>query len=140
MCGCEIPVLAQAKLAIDWSMGNFRVPIEIGDLAGTGFAKVNALVDTGATYTWLPGSLLEGLGLKPEEQRPFILADGREVFYGLAWAQVRLGGRSQPSIVVFGDPDSEPLLGAFTLEGFGLAADPLNRRLISVPGLLKLAG
>jgi hypothetical protein len=34
---------------------------------------------------------------------------------------------------------SEPLHGVFTLEGFGLAADPVNRRLIPVPGLLKLA-
>jgi hypothetical protein len=25
----------------------------------------------------------------------------------------------------------------FTLEGFGLAADPVNRRLVPVPGLLK---
>jgi len=32
-----------------------------------------------------------------------------------------------------------PILGAFTLEGFRLAADPMNRRLISVPGLLKSA-
>jgi hypothetical protein len=40
-------------------------------------------------------------------------------------------------MVVFGDPESEPLLGVFTLEGFGLAADAVNRRLISVPGLLK---
>jgi hypothetical protein len=31
----------------------------------------------------------------------------------------------------------EPLLGAFTLEGFGLGVDPVNRRLIPVPGLLK---
>ena len=32
-----------------------------------------------------------------------------------------------------------PILGAFMLEGFRLAADPVNRRLISVPGLLKSA-
>jgi hypothetical protein len=38
---------------------------------------------------------------------------------------------------VFGDRDSEPLLGVFTLEGFGLATDPVNRRLLPVPGLLK---
>jgi len=29
------------------------------------------------------------------------------------------------------------LLGVFTLEGFRLAADPVNRRLIRVPALLK---
>jgi hypothetical protein len=33
----------------------------------------------------------------------------------------------------------EPILGVFALEGFRLAADPVNRRLISVPGLLKAA-
>ena len=27
--------------------------------------------------------------------------------------------------------------GGFTLEGFGLGVDPVNRRLIPVPGLLK---
>lgn len=32
---------------------------------------------------------------------------------------------------------SEPLLGVVILEEFGLAADPVNRRLIPVPGLLK---
>jgi len=39
--------------------------------------------------------------------------------------------------VIFGDPESEPLLGTFTLEGFLLAADPVHRPLIPVPGLLK---
>ena len=41
------------------------------------------------------------------------------------------------SIAVFGDPGSEPLLGVFILEGFRLAADPVNRRLVPVPALLK---
>ncbi len=54
-------------------------------------------------------------------------------------ASVSIGGQQEPTMVVFGDPGSEPLLRVFTLEGFGLAADPVNRRLIPVPGLLKLA-
>jgi len=37
--------------------------------------------------------------------------------------------------VVFGDEGSTSMLGAYTLEGFGLAPDPLNRRLIPVRGL-----
>jgi hypothetical protein len=53
--------------------------------------------------------------------------------------QIKVGSRARPTIVVFGDPGTEPLLGAFTLEGFRLAADPVNHRLISVPGLLKVA-
>jgi predicted aspartyl protease len=66
-----------------------------------------------------------------------VLADGREVRYPVAWVRVRLDERTQPTLVVCGDSGTEPLLGAFTLEGFGLGVDPVNRRLIPVPGLLK---
>ena len=118
-------------------MGSFRVQIEIGNPAGGSLDTLEALVDTGATYTWVPKDVLERLGIRPEEERPFVLANGRQVMYSIAWIRVRIDGRSQPTIAVFGDPGSEPLLGVFTMEGFGLAADPVNRRLMPVPGLLK---
>lgn len=118
-------------------MGTFRVQIEIEGAAVGRLERVEALVDTGATYTWVPRDLLERLGVRVEEERPFVLADGRQVMYGIAWVRVRIDGRSQPTIAVFGDPGSEPLLGVFTLEGFGLAADPVDRRLVPVPALLK---
>jgi len=41
--------------------------------------------------------------------------------------------------VVFGDEGVEALLGAATLETFSLAMDPVRRRLVPVPGLLKAA-
>jgi clan AA aspartic protease len=119
------------------TMGTFRLPIEIGNLSGGRFDRLEALVDTGASHTSWPSDRLRELGVEPQEQWPFVVADGREVMYDVAWAQVRIGDRSQPTIVVFADPGSEPLLGAFTLEGFRLAADPIHRRLISVPGSLK---
>ena len=118
-------------------MGSFRVSVDLANQAGGPFERIEALVDTGATYTWVPREVLEGLNIRPHQQRRFVLADGREVSYGVAWARVRIGDQIEPTMVVFGDPESEPLLGVFTLEGFGLAADPVNRRLISVPGLLK---
>ena len=118
-------------------MGSFRVELEIGDPTGDHFATIDALVDTGATYTWVPRNILESLGVRPSEERACVLADGRQMSYPIAWVQIRIDGREQPTIVVFGDPGSEPLLGVFTLEGFGVAADPVNRRLIPVPALLK---
>ena len=75
--------------------------------------------------------------MRPDEERVFVLADGRAVRYPIAWVRVRLDERTQPTLVVCGDSGTEPLLGAFTLEGFGLGVDPVNRRLIPVPGLLK---
>jgi len=43
------------------------------------------------------------------------------------------------TLVVFGEPEAPALLGAYTLEGLRLAADPVSRRLVPVPGLLFLA-
>lgn len=120
-------------------MGAFRVRIEVGASDGEAFEGLDALVDTGATYTWLPREVLERLGVRPEQQRRFLLADGREVAYPVAWIRIRIDSRTQPTPAIFGDPGSEPLLGVVTLEEFGLAADPVNRELIPVPGRLKVA-
>ncbi len=121
----------------DSEMGHFRVPVHLGRRGGERFELIEALVDTGATYTWIPRDVLDALGVAPEEERPFVLADGRDVRFPVAWAQLRIGAREQPTIVVFGHPGSEPMLGLVTLEEFRLAVDPVSRRLISVPGLLK---
>lgn len=121
----------------DSGMGHFWVSIEVGDARGRRFERMKALVDTGATYSWVPRDILDRLAVAPEEEWPFVLADGREVRYPVAWLQLRIGKRGRPTIIVFGEPGSEPILGVFALEGFRLAADPVNRRLVSVPGLLK---
>jgi aspartyl protease family protein len=120
-------------------MGHFRVPVHVGRRGGERFVPLSALVDTGATYTWVPREVLDAVGVVPEDGRPFLLADGSEVRYPVAWAQIRIGEREQPTIVVFRAPGSEPILGVVTLEEFLLAADPVRRRLISVPGRLKRA-
>jgi len=82
-------------------MVGFRVPVQIGNRAGGRFAPLDALVDTGSTYTWVPRDVLEDLGVTPEEEWPFVLADSREVRYPVAWINIRLRARG-----------SEPVLGA----------------------------
>jgi predicted aspartyl protease len=89
-----------------------------------------ALVDTGSTYTVVPAPLLESLGIAPEWSSVFELADGRREEYSLAEVLVRVNGQERTTICIFGKPEGEPLLGAYTLEAFGLAADPVNRRLV----------
>lgn len=120
-------------------MGTFRQQIEVGDFQGVRFEALEALVDTSATYTWLPKDILERLAVTPEEQREFVLADGREVEYDIAWVRIRIDGRTQPSLCVFGELGTEALLGVFTLEAFGLGVDPINRRLMPVRGYLATA-
>lgn len=118
-------------------MSTFRVPIEVGDRDGRRFETVEALVDTGSTYTWVPRPVLEGLGVSPEGDREFILVDGRRVRYPIAWLPVRVDGQTGPTPVIFGEDGTEPLLGVVTLESFGLGVDAVNERLIPTPGLLK---
>src|SRR5581483_9660977 len=43
--------------------GHFRVAIHIGNRAGDRFEPIQALVDTGATYTWVPRDVLDRLGV-----------------------------------------------------------------------------
>ena len=121
----------------DSGMGRFRVAVQVGSRTDEHLESLEALVDTGATYTWIPRDVLEDLGVVPEEDRPFVLADGREAHYQIAWVQIKIQERVQPTIALFGERGSEPILGVVTLEEFLLAVDSVGRRLISVPGLLK---
>lgn len=116
-------------------MGTFRYTIEIGDQQGQRWETVEALVDTGATYTTLPISLLERIGISAIESQRFTLADGREVDLEVGFALAGIDGRTRPTVVVFSTSDNA-ILGAVTLEEFGLAVDPVARRLIRVPALL----
>ena len=117
-------------------MGTFRVEMEVGDPGGQHYETVEALVDSGATYTTMPGSLLRRLGVSPHSKRTFVLADGTRIErdFGRTW--VSLHGERDISPVVFGDEGAMPLLGALTLEVFSLGIDPVNRRLIRVDSLM----
>lgn len=117
-------------------MGTFYHRLAIARATAGPFEEIEALVDTGATYTCIPHPILERLGIVAEEQRPFVFADGRTVEYPIAPIRVRLDGRTRFTICVFGDEGTQPLLGAVTLEEFGLAVDPVAKRLVPVPGLL----
>jgi predicted aspartyl protease len=117
-------------------MGTFHTPIEVAREAGGPYETVEALVDSGATYTLLPRTLLERLGVQRRSKRTFVIADGtvHELDMGLIW--IRLQGEENPSLVVFGPDDAEPLLGAVTMEEFALGIDPVRRELTRVRGYL----
>ena len=117
-------------------MGTFSVDIEIGDPEGREFVVVNALVDTGATYTALPESLLHRLGVRPRVNRRFRLADGRVVRLPLGATVMRLAEEEWPVPVIFAPEDVSPLLGATALEAFSLVVDPNEGRLVPSDALL----
>ncbi len=103
-------------------------------------AEVELLVDTGATYTVLPASLLEKLGVKPLRRVRLRLADGRVVEKPLGEIGIETEGyRASATPVVFGD-EGIYLLGAVTMEQLGLAPDPIEKRLKPVEALLMRVG
>ena len=120
-------------------MGVFTVEIEIGDPDGQRFERLEAVVDTGATYTVVPAARLRRLGVVPSVSSPFELADGTMRDFDIGQTQVRVDGQEVTTLVVFGEDQAEPLLGAYTLGGLRLASDPVRRRLFSVPGRLAYA-
>ena len=120
-------------------MGTFRIEVGIGDSQGLHYEYVEALVDSGSTYNILPASLLRRLGIEVQGSGTFKLADGRHVERKLGQTRVRLNGKECFAPVVFGDNDTQSVLGAVTLTIFGLGMDPMGMRLIPVDGLMKAA-
>ena len=55
----------------------FRCPLEVGDPEGSQFEEVEALVDTGATFTVVPGRILQRLGVGRKGKVGFRLASVR---------------------------------------------------------------
>lgn len=117
-------------------MGTFHVTAQIGSLSDGRFQPVNLLVDTEASYTQVPASILQGLGVQPRTRRRFNLADVRQIVLDMGQARIRLNGDEGITVVVFGPEGAGTVLGAVTLEELGLAVDPLNQRLVPVEGLL----
>ena len=111
-------------------MGLTYVKVRVGNPAnGRRSEEVTCLVDSGAVYSLVPGPVLRKLGVKPHSTREFVLADGQVIQRKLATATFEYEKRRGDSMVIVGEPGDDPLLGATTLEGFGLVLDPFRREL-----------
>mgnify|MGYP000002778542 CR=1 FL=1 len=99
-------------------------------------------MDTGATLTKIPRTILEELGVKPVAKRKFELGDGREIERDIGFAIIKIKFNDKEYMtacsVAFGEDEEEPLLGAVTLEGMGLGVDPVRKKLIEITFLEKL--
>ena len=91
------------------------------------------LVDTGAIDSLVPRQHLEGIGLRPKTQRTYELADGRPITLDITSGDIEVLGELTAGVIIFGDPDAEPLLGVTALESAGIEIDPQNQRLKKLP-------
>ena len=115
-------------------MGAIYISIDVGNFSGDHFEPVEVMVDTGATFTTVPGDLLRRLGISPQRTMPVRLADGSVVDDEVCDTLIRLEGQTFFTPVTFGREGEPNLLGVVALETALLAVDPVEQRLVPTIG------
>ena len=115
-------------------MGVTHVTVSISNLAQSGPKyEADFLVDTGAVDCMAPRDRLVEAGIRPEGKAVYELANGQPVEYEYGFARVSFVGAETVAQIIFGPPDTEPILGVTALESVGIEVDPQNQRLKRMP-------
>ena len=111
-------------------MGVTHVTARISNLAQDAEPwEADFLVDTGAIDCMAPRDRLIQAGIRPEGKSVHELANGQPVEYEYGFARVSFLGAETVAQVIFGPPETEPLLGVVALENTGVTVDPLTKTL-----------
>ena len=97
--------------------------------------SVRALVDTGATLSMLPTSLLESLGIRRIDTKKF-RGLGGVVTRDVGNVTMHYNGVSGAAGVIFGEEEDPAVMGVTALESLGFDVDPVAGKLKSVEMLM----
>lgn len=115
-------------------MGATYAELKLTNLFNKQSVKINALVDTGATFMCVTEeeALQLGFDIGEVAQHVVTLADGRQIRVPrIAPIEIGFGNRSYVTeALVLGN---EPLMGVLPLEAMDLMVDPLRQQLIVNP-------
>ena len=126
-------------------MGSFETRVRIANLEKPElFAEISLVVDTGATLSWIPRTVLEKMEIEPLSRLPFTLAAGRVLERDIGGLLLSINGRRGPVPVAFGESGEHSILGATALETLGLVVDPvaetlIERNLLALPARVRLS-
>ena len=104
-------------------MTTFHQQVQVGPRDGSRYQPVIALVNTDSTYAVMPAPMLSMLGIDPYWTGDVELASGGSEEGPFAEIRLRIGDAERTVVCVFGQPDSQPVLGSHTLGAFGLQVD-----------------
>jgi predicted aspartyl protease len=111
-------------------MGLIRVNLRLANpIDSSREAPLEALVDTGAVFSFIPADFLDRLGIAPIERATFQLGDGRRIERPVGEARFLYDGKQGVTKVVFAEPSDATVMGVLALETLGLEVDPLRREL-----------
>ncbi|MBI4474410.1 MAG: hypothetical protein HY646_17200 [Acidobacteria bacterium] len=99
---------------------------------------IEALVDTGSELTWLPGEILQNVGITPRRKRVFATATQQKIEREVGYAILSAEGYETNDEVVFAEPGDMTLLGVRTLEGFGVMVDNIGHRFVATATIVAL--
>ena len=74
-------------------------------------------------------------GIRKEGKMSYEFADSSVKEYPYGLARIEFMGETTANRVIFGDPDTEPLLGVTALESVGIIVDPANKTLKRLPAI-----
>ena len=117
-------------------MGHTTAKVRIHGEKGS--TEIELLVDTGSTFSWVSGSVLDKLGIKPKEKKMFKTIEGKLVERDVAEAVIEYNKQLVTTIVVFAREKDQEVLGVYALEGLGLEIDPLKKAVKKVEAFLAV--
>ncbi len=113
-------------------MGMFKKKVRVSNIRKPEkFFEEEFRVDTGALYSFVPEDYLQKIEVEPSATRNLILADGRQQTRLLGFCDFQIEGLEGniPCPVIFAPKGSLFLLGATSLDNFGVEVDPINKKL-----------
>ena len=119
-------------------MYNLTLPFTLHSPDGIRSRTLHGTVDTGASFTVVPETILDELGVERGELLLFSLADGSLQERHIGYVLMELEGRSETVTVVFGSGSRKILIGAESLVELRLAVDLVNKRLLPVDRIVLL--
>ena len=93
------------------------------------FAELEAIVDSGATFTKIPEFIALKLELQAKYETEVELGDKRVVKRGLTLGEVEIENVRRPVLIAIGGNEERPIIGYTTLEILGFKVNPITGKL-----------
>jgi predicted aspartyl protease len=117
----------KSEVSKENSLGETRINFKI--YGPDSRAEVEAIVDTGATFTKIPESLASKLKLEAKYEVSVEMGNGKVITRKLAIAEVEVEGSRKPIPVTIGGEGERKLLGYTTLEILGFKVNPVTGKI-----------
>jgi predicted aspartyl protease len=89
-------------------------------------------VDSGSEFTWLPGGILQGIGIEPVKKDLLIqMANGQLLTRSVGYAILRVDKFETIDEVVLGQKGDLSLLGSRAMEGMNVLVDARRKRMVA---------